>query len=69
MDVAHINEHDKKSLFRELFILSTLHHPNIVELKEAFQEPEESLFYMVFELLKGGSLSKSIQHYEYIPEE
>jgi len=64
-----MNEHDKKNLFQELFILSKLNHPNIVKLVEAFEEPDNDLFYIVFELLKGGSLAESIQEYEYLPED
>lgn len=69
MKVDQMNEHDKKNLFQEIFILSNLKHPNIVKIIEAFQDTDEGMFYLVFELLKGGSLAESIQEYEYLNEE
>jgi serine/threonine protein kinase len=41
-------------------------HPNIVKLLEVF---EDNNFYLVFELMKGGTLSETVAESEYLTEE
>jgi len=69
MNTSNMSEHEKKSLFQELFILRNLNHPNIMELIEAYEDAEDAKFYIVMELLRGGTLGSVIQEYEYFEEE
>ena len=62
----------RDSSFRERFkqeakIMSTLHHPNIVQLHSYFEE--EDMFCLVMEYVEGGSLKDLIRDIGPIPEE
>lgn len=48
------NETDAKDMYKELFIMSQLNHPNIVNYTETFVR--EDGFYVVLELITGGEL-------------
>jgi len=53
-----LEEQSKKLLEREIAIMSKLHHPNIVELIEAFDTPKNT--YLILELVTGGELFDEI---------
>ena len=61
-----MNQNDIEYLFKEIQILSEVSHPNIVKLIEVF---EDTIFYMVFELMKGGTLSESVVQCDFFSEE
>jgi cyclin-dependent kinase-like len=44
----------KKTTMREVKVLKMLHHPNIVELKEAFRK--KGIVYLVFEYVQNNLL-------------
>jgi calcium/calmodulin-dependent protein kinase I len=46
--------------------LSEVSHPNIVKLIEVF---EDKNFHLVFELMKGGTLSEMVAENEFLAEE
>ncbi|KAG8477544.1 hypothetical protein CXB51_030758 [Gossypium anomalum] len=74
LEVA-VKEIDKKllsskvseSLLKEINILSTINHPNIIQLFEAI-ETEDRIF-LVLEYCDGGDLAAYIQRYGKVPEE
>ncbi|XP_054716935.1 serine/threonine-protein kinase 32B-like [Uloborus diversus] len=53
------NENQMQDINQEVEILSTLNHPFLITLWYAFQD--EDYVYLVFELLPGGDLRRSIQ--------
>lgn len=69
LNTGIMNEHDKVNLFKELHILSSLDHPNIIKLKEAFEDQEKEVFYIIQELMSGGTLAETVQDYQYLCEE
>jgi serine/threonine protein kinase len=69
IDIGALDDYGKKNLYNELFSLATLQHPNIVELKEAYEDQEKKLFFIVTELLKGGILTSTIYEYQFLEEE
>ena len=61
-----MSETDMGYLFKEIQILSEVSHPNIVRLIEVFENQQ---FYLVFELMKGGTFSQAIAENEFLSEE
>lgn len=59
IEKANLGDEDIANLYREVNILSSVSHPNIVELCELFED--DNTFFMVFEFLSGGSLEERIQ--------
>jgi calcium-dependent protein kinase len=57
---------DQQYLFKEIEILTEVSHPNIVRLIEVF---EDDNFYLVFELMKGGTFSQMIAEKGFLSEE
>ena len=49
-------EHGEQNMAREVSIHRRLKHPNVVELIEHFQIAEKEMWYVVLELVPGGSL-------------
>lgn len=49
-----LSDEDYQSLLTEIEILSSLHHPHIIQLYETFDEGED--FFIVTELVEGGEL-------------
>ena len=66
INTAEMGENDLQYLFKEIQILSEVSHPNIVKLIEVF---EDKNFYLVFELMKGGTLAESVAESEFLTEE
>lgn len=58
IDKTQLTEEEAMSLFAEIEILGTLDHPNVVRLLELYEDPEH--FYMIFELMHGGTLSQRL---------
>lgn len=50
-----------EDLRREINILANVHHPNIVDLFDAFDDPENDRVHMVMELCKGGELQERVR--------
>ena len=69
INMVKMNNNDKQAVFQELMILSEVDHPNIVNFIEAFEDHENGLFFMVFELLKGGNLLENIVETDFFNEE
>lgn len=44
-------------------------HPNIVKLLEVFEDAKGGKFYLVFELMKGGTLSEKVAESSFMQEE
>jgi len=53
-----LQEEDIKSILNEIEILNRIDHPNVVKLAEMFEDDKN--FYMVLELMKGGSLQSRL---------
>lgn len=51
----------------ECNVLRALHHPNIVELYETFED--EKMLYMVLELIDGGSLMSLVKNRRFLSEQ
>jgi calcium/calmodulin-dependent protein kinase I len=66
INTQEMGENDLQYLFKEIQILSEVSHPNIVKLIEVF---EDSNFYLVFELMKGGTLSEIVADSNFLTEE
>lgn len=66
INTKEMGENDLQYLFKEIQILSEVSHPNIVKLLEVF---EDTNFYLVFELMKGGTLSETVAESEFLTEE
>jgi serine/threonine protein kinase len=66
IDTKELNEVELKNLLTEIEILSEVSHPNVLKLIEIF---EDKSYYLVFELMKGGTLSGLVSEEEYLPEE
>ena len=43
-----------EKIYREIALLKKLDHPNVVQLIEVLDDPNEDTLYMVFELMSGG---------------
>jgi len=56
----------KEKLISEANILSAVHHPNIVNVLEVFQENDTA--YIVMEYIKGSSLKHLLDKYGVLPE-
>ncbi|CAI0469844.1 unnamed protein product [Linum tenue] len=73
LEVA-VKEIDKKllspkvsaNLRKEISILSTIHHPNIIRLYEAFETADR--IYLILEYCDGGDLAAYIQRHGKVPE-
>lgn len=66
INMKEVGEEDINYLYTEVQILSDLNHPNIVKLKEVFEDKDS--FYMVMELMKGGDLAETIGESEFLSE-
>jgi len=44
-------------------------HPNIVKLLEVFEDAKGGKFFLVFELMKGGTLSEKVAESSFMEEE
>lgn len=53
-----LKEEDILSILNEIEVLNRIDHPNVVKLVEIFED--EKNFYMVLELMRGGSLQSRI---------
>ena len=58
-DKANLSEEEEQTLIREINILKTLDHPNIMKVYEYFNNP--NCFSIVSELCTGGELFKKIE--------
>jgi calcium-dependent protein kinase len=59
-DQAHLTKEEEKTLIKEINILKTLDHPNIMKVYEYFNTPD--CFSIVSELCTGGELFKKIEN-------
>ena len=59
-DQANLTKEEEKTLIKEINILKTLDHPNIMKVYEYFNTPE--CFSIVSELCTGGELFKKIEN-------
>eukprot|EP01126_Amoeba_proteus_P023430 TRINITY_DN2354_c0_g2_i5.p1 TRINITY_DN2354_c0_g2~~TRINITY_DN2354_c0_g2_i5.p1 ORF type:complete len:482 (-),score=126.83 TRINITY_DN2354_c0_g2_i5:202-1647(-) len=53
-----LNQRQHELLQREIAVMSKLHHPNIVDLVEAYVTPKKT--YLVLEYVEGGSMLKEL---------
>lgn len=66
VNASEMSPNEQQYLFKEIQILSEVSHPNIVKLLEVF---EDKSFYLIFELMRGGTLSESVAENEFLSEE
>jgi calcium/calmodulin-dependent protein kinase I len=66
VNASEMSQNEQQYLFKEIQILSEVSHPNIVKLLEVF---EDKSFYLIFELMRGGTLSESVAENEFLSEE
>lgn len=66
VNASDMSQNEQQYLFKEIQILSEVSHPNIVKLLEVF---EDKSFYLIFELMRGGTLSESVAENEFLSEE
>lgn len=59
IDKTHLNDAEKELLRSEISILKLLNHPNVVEMKEVFEDKIK--MYVVLELAEGGELFERIR--------
>lgn len=69
INVKEMGGEEQNYLFKEIQILSEVSHPNIVKLLEVFEDTKQGLFYLVLELMKGGTLSEKVAIMQYMSEE
>ena len=72
IDLSEVeSEADLEYLYREIELLSEVDHPSVVQLKECYEEKKDDshFFYMIFELMKGGTLAEAIMEEEFLSEE
>lgn len=69
INTKEIGPEEQNYLFKEIQILSEVSHPNIVKLLEVFEDAKGGKFYLVFELMKGGTLSEKVAESSYMQEE
>lgn len=62
VDKTNLTEEEAIALFGEIEILTQLSHPNVVQLLELYED--KHCFYMIFELMGGGSLSQRLNEEE-----
>jgi len=60
IDKKRLNEAEKEMLRSEIAIMRLLNHPNVVEMKEVFEDKNK--MYVVMELIEGGELFDRIRH-------
>ncbi|KZV72851.1 kinase-like protein [Peniophora sp. CONT] len=63
IDCAHDlrSKHEKDRLFREIDIMRTVRHPNIMEMSEDYLDETGGSLYLVLEMMRGGNLLQYIQ--------
>lgn len=66
IDKTQLSSKVRDNLIKEISILSTIHHPNIIQLFEAIQTNDR--IYLVLEYCGGGDLSAYIQRYGRVSE-
>lgn len=66
IDKTQLSSKVRDNLMKEISILSTIHHPNIIQLFEAIQTNDR--IYLVLEYCGGGDLSAYIQRYGRVSE-
>ena len=59
VDKKRLNEAEKEMLRSEIAIMRLLNHPNVVEMKEVFEDKNK--MYVVMELVEGGELFDRIR--------
>jgi serine/threonine protein kinase len=59
IDKKRLNESEKEMLRSEVAIMRLLNHPNVVEMKEVFEDKNK--MYVVMELVEGGELFEKIR--------
>jgi serine/threonine protein kinase len=63
---AGMNPEEQKGLLREVEIMRTIDHPNIVKLYDFFEDEEK--FYVVLEYIPGGELFERLVEKTYYTE-
>lgn len=58
-----------KTVRREIEVLKTLNHPNIVKLVDHFEDEGGTTFFVVLELLEGGELSERLGECSFFSED
>ena len=56
------------SVMGEIAVMKQLNHPNVVQLYEVIDDPDEDLLFLVMELVPGGDLSEPIKAKRHVPE-
>ena len=56
------------SVMGEIAVMKQLNHPNIVQLYEVIDDPDEDLLFMVMELVPGGDLSEPVKAKRHVPD-
>ena len=59
IEKKNLNDSEREMLRSEIAILKLLNHPNVVEMKEVFED--KNYVYVVMELVEGGELFDSIR--------
>ena len=54
INLVSLNQEQRERLHQEVYVLSRLHHPNIVKLYEVYET--SNAMYLIMEKLKGGEL-------------
>ena len=62
----HLSQDDEDNIAREVAILQSIHHPNIIKIINYYNE--ENFYYIVLELAEGGELFDRIIMKEYYNE-
>jgi calcium-dependent protein kinase len=65
--IRRVNEDSDILVMKEIEIMKALDHPNIVSLKEVYEDSQQ--FHLVMDYLKGGDLAKMAQETERIKED
>jgi len=66
IDKESLTDFEKENLFTEIEILKTLDHPNIITLKEVFEDRRRLV--LVLEFMKGGELLQHIRKKKFYSE-
>ena len=61
MDLSDMCRREKKSCLQEGKLLRNLTHPNIVEYKDSFYEPEGQKMHILMAFAAGGDLAKRLK--------
>jgi ankyrin repeat protein len=58
--MPHASERDRRINMREVYFLKQLQHPNIVQLKGAYDMVQDHELWVLFELMEGGTLDDAV---------